>query len=457
MLDNQELDPFDQWAQSVGLQPGPTANGAGLTNIQTGGSPLQTPIAGGTVLQPGVNPETAAATSTGSYTGPKDIKAIINWWKQSHPATAAIDMPGLVKLLNAQGFQATQATHAGGQLSDDKFVLNGQDWDLGSSFGSAQGRWFDDYGPSAGGSDVGGTVGSLLEPYTGQAPADLNLPEFQAPAPFVSPTFQGPAPFAPQQSQVLPSYHGQQYRTGTSSTVGSLIASPAASTTGSVALGGGGGTPGTVDSSTGATTQPVSGTDIAPGPMADNPGTGSGGSGGGAMFDYPDFTAPTGQQALDADPGYAFRVGQGSKALEASAAARGVLNTGGTLKDVLNYGQQAASQEYAGAYDRALGGYRTNRSNASDIYNTNYGNLASAYGMNFNTAKSVFDTNTQNLQHDYDTNFGVGTSTYGLNTAARTANWEALYKKYLDDAARYRQRQQDTYSYLSGQQQYGAV
>ena len=52
------------------------------------------------------------------------------------------------------------------------------------------------------------------------------------------------------------------------------------------------------------------------------------------------------------DPGYQFRMDQGTKALERSAAARGGLisgNTGGALQ---NYGQGLASQEYQNAFNR---------------------------------------------------------------------------------------------------------
>lgn len=57
---------------------------------------------------------------------------------------------------------------------------------------------------------------------------------------------------------------------------------------------------------------------------------------------------------LQADPGYQFRLGAGQQALERSAAARGVLRTGGTLKDILQYGQNFGSQEYGNAFNRAM-------------------------------------------------------------------------------------------------------
>ena len=52
------------------------------------------------------------------------------------------------------------------------------------------------------------------------------------------------------------------------------------------------------------------------------------------------------------DPSYMFRLDEGRKALENSAAARGGLLSGNTGKALTNYGQQAASQEYQNAYNR---------------------------------------------------------------------------------------------------------
>jgi hypothetical protein len=69
------------------------------------------------------------------------------------------------------------------------------------------------------------------------------------------------------------------------------------------------------------------------------------------------------------DPGYQFRMDQGMKAIERSAAARGGLlsgNTGGALQ---NFGQGLASQEYQNAYNRALTGYNTGVASENQLYN----------------------------------------------------------------------------------------
>lgn len=60
-----------------------------------------------------------------------------------------------------------------------------------------------------------------------------------------------------------------------------------------------------------------------------------------------------------ADPGYAFRLGEGMKGLNATAAARGGLISGNALRAATQYGQDMGSQEYQNAYNR----YQTNRSN----------------------------------------------------------------------------------------------
>lgn len=54
------------------------------------------------------------------------------------------------------------------------------------------------------------------------------------------------------------------------------------------------------------------------------------------------------------DPSYQFRLKQGMDAIQSAAAARGMLNSGRTLKELLRYGQDYASQEYMNEYTRRL-------------------------------------------------------------------------------------------------------
>lgn len=65
-----------------------------------------------------------------------------------------------------------------------------------------------------------------------------------------------------------------------------------------------------------------------------------------------EFNRNFGPADFQADPGYQFRQQQGQQALERSAAARGGLLSGGTLKALTRYGQDVASAEYGNAYNR---------------------------------------------------------------------------------------------------------
>ena len=57
-------------------------------------------------------------------------------------------------------------------------------------------------------------------------------------------------------------------------------------------------------------------------------------------------------QEMEADPGYAFRVAEGQKAIERSTAARGGLQSGAALKAAARFGQEMGSQEYQNAFNR---------------------------------------------------------------------------------------------------------
>lgn len=91
-------------------------------------------------------------------------------------------------------------------------------------------------------------------------------------------------------------------------------------------------------------------------------GAGFGPAGGafGLGVDLPAGTLPANlaqqaAQGLENSPGFQFRLGEGLKALEKSAAARGTLLTGGTAKGLERYAQDFASNEYANQYNRLFG------------------------------------------------------------------------------------------------------
>lgn len=110
---------------------------------------------------------------------------------------------------------------------------------------------------------------------------------------------------------------------------------------------------------------------------------------------------PFGMQQFQADPGYGFRMSEGMKALERSAAARGGLLSGATLKGVQRYGQDLGSQEYQNAFNR----YQTERS-------ARLNPLQSLAGVG-QTATNALGTAGQN----YATGAGSIMSGQGINSA----------------------------------------
>jgi hypothetical protein len=75
-----------------------------------------------------------------------------------------------------------------------------------------------------------------------------------------------------------------------------------------------------------------------------------GGHGGGPTGNLGAMSGGNWQAGMD--PSYEFRFKEGQKALERSAASRGTLLTGGTLKALASFGQGLASTEFGNIFNR---------------------------------------------------------------------------------------------------------
>lgn len=175
-----------------------------------------------------------------------------------------------------------------------------------------------------------------------------------------------------------------------------------------------------------------------------------------AAFTAPDkFVAPD-DVTMQNDPGWKFRQKTGQQEFLNSAAAKGLGRSGGTMKDFINYNQEAASQEYGNVYNRALGEwntdygaklgtYQTNTANAANVYNTNANqgltayqtnraNAADIYNTNANMGLTAYNTNRGNAFQNYQTNFGNALQGWQANTANNTnvynTNWGAQKDVY---------------------------
>lgn len=85
-------------------------------------------------------------------------------------------------------------------------------------------------------------------------------------------------------------------------------------------------------------------------------------AGGAAITSLSDMLGPGYDHTTS--PGYQFRFDEGMRAVENSAAARGMLASGGTLKDLVRFGQGVAADDFNDQFNRtasvAAGGQQVN-------------------------------------------------------------------------------------------------
>lgn len=132
-----------------------------------------------------------------------------------------------------------------------------------------------------------------------------------------------------------------------------------------------------------------------------------------------------------ADPGYGFRLSEGLKAIQNSAAARGGLLSGAALKGISRYGQDLASNEYQNAYNR----YQANQANQ---YNrlANIAGLGQTANAALQQAGQNYASGAGNIAMQNAGNVGTGqllagqsrASAYGgLGSALGRVNWGNVF------------------------------
>lgn len=163
------------------------------------------------------------------------------------------------------------------------------------------------------------------------------------------------------------------------------------------------------------------------------------------------FSAPTIDQASQ-EPGFQFQLGEGLKALERSAAAKGTLLTGGTQKGLVGYANDAANTNYQDVYNRAYNEYEGGRNNfltnEANRYNSQVSNEKNRYDTEFSNwmgqfgqEGDLFGMADTNRMHDWGIGsdyFGMGQSqrmndfniwnTQDMNTFSKLLEWAKLRK-----------------------------
>lgn len=157
--------------------------------------------------------------------------------------------------------------------------------------------------------------------------------------------------------------------------------------------------------------------------------------------DYGKYSRDFSMADYQADPGYAFRLSEGMKQLGHTAAGRGGLISGQTMKGLQDYAQNSASQEYGNAFNR----YQTNRANQLQPL----GNLMSsgqAAASNQAGAAGQYGVNAGNTTMAAGNAYAAGqlgqanTLASGLGTAASAYQNQMNFNDFLN-------RRQNNYMY----------
>lgn len=127
---------------------------------------------------------------------------------------------------------------------------------------------------------------------------------------------------------------------------------------------------------------------------------------------YGRYAKDFGMSDFTTDPGYQFRLEQGMRALNASAAAKGMGISGANIKGATEYGQNLGSQEYQNAFNR----YQTNRAAQLDpLFKIYTGGQASAAGSA--AQAGALGANLGNTYSNLGTNLGKAATDAGAATA----------------------------------------
>jgi len=149
---------------------------------------------------------------------------------------------------------------------------------------------------------------------------------------------------------------------------------------------------------------------------------------------------PFGMEQFQADPGYGFRLQEGIKALDRSAAARGGLLSGNQLRGINEFGQNLASQEYTNAFNR----YQTER-------NARLNPLQSLTGMGQTSTNTLSNAAGQLGSNLSDLAIGAGNaraSGYAGMANAFSSGIGQAYNYYQGDQAA-KQQQQNFNTYMN--------
>ena len=140
------------------------------------------------------------------------------------------------------------------------------------------------------------------------------------------------------------------------------------------------------------------------------------------------------------DPGYNFRFNEGQRAVENSAASRGGMLSGNTLRELATFGQGMGSGEYGNYWNRLAGLSGTGQTATNQL---------GGFGMN--AARGIGNANLAAGQARGSGYIGMADSVgSGLNTYANMKGWEQMGRNWGQQPYMVGNGWQDNYGYGVG-------
>lgn len=146
-------------------------------------------------------------------------------------------------------------------------------------------------------------------------------------------------------------------------------------------------------------------------------------------FSYDAFKPPTLADA-ESEPGYQSSLKAGMGMLQNSAAARGVVRTGGSLKELMDYGIDAGQRNYQNVYDRSAKTYDRNRAGAFSQWGANRDNAAQAYATNYDVARNAWMDNANLGLQAHDRTYTGARDAFNARFRDREMTFEDLYRRW---------------------------
>jgi hypothetical protein len=147
---------------------------------------------------------------------------------------------------------------------------------------------------------------------------------------------------------------------------------------------------------------------------------------------------PLSMEGWEADPGYQYRLQQGLLGVQGGRAAQGQLHSGNTLRALMDYGQNQASQEYGNIYNRRR-----------DENTQGFNRLASLAGIG-QTAERDISQSQQNMGNNLSNLAMQNAATQGQAGIAQANAWGGAIGGAANAFGNYYARQQNPWMNTAG-------